>query len=353
MYDLLCQYHAAKGDCLVPGRHAKLGPWVQVQRAQYRLYREGKPSALTQDKVDRLHRLNFTWQIVPNRDEAWNDMYGQLVAYAQAHGGKTNVPSHSKDHPKLGSWCKRQRKTYRDLRAGRSTTMKAEWVDKLVEIGFDLEGGSAGSGSGSGEGGVAGAAAAAAAAAAAPNAMGVDQPAGGGDSGDEDDEDGASKPAAASRKEKAKEDDATFNLRLEELKQFVATEGHGVVPESYPANEVLGRWAGQKRRQKRKFDAGKPTLLTPERIQRLEEAGFVWQVWGNRTEKWEEMYQKLVQYKEEHGTAHIVNSARTNDSELRKLGMWCDRQKGAYKQRQKGKNSPMTEERIKKLEDIG
>ena len=343
MYDLLCQYRAAKGDCLVPGRHPKLGPWVQVQRAQYRLHREGKPSTLTQDKVDRLQALDFTWQIAPNRDEAWNDMYAQLVAYAQANGGRTNVPSHSKDHPKLGSWCKRQRKTYRDLRDGKSNTMKPEWVDRLREIGFDLDGSAtAAGGGGQGQGGVAGAEAGAAAGAAPAN--------GDDDSGDEGEDDGASKPAAA---KKATEDDATFHLRLEELKKFVAAEGHGAIPENYPANEVLRRWATQKRKQKRKLDAGKPTRLTAERVQKLEEAGFAWKVWGNRSEKWDEMYQKLVQYKADHGTVHVVNSARTADPDHRKLGMWCDRQKAAYKLRQQGKNSPMTEERIQRLEDIG
>ena len=339
MYDLLCQYRASKGDCLVPGRHPKLGPWVQVQRAQYRLHREGKPSSLTQDKVDRLQALDFTWQIAPNRDEAWNDMYAQLVAYAQANGGRTNVPSHSKDHPKLGSWCKRQRKTYRNLRDGKSNTMKPEWVDRLREIGFDLDGSAtAAGGGGQGQGGVAGAEAGAAAGAAPAN--------GDDDSGDEGEDDGASKPAAA---RKATEDDATFHLRLEELKQFVAAEGHGAIPENYPANEVLGRWATQKR----KLDAGKPTRLTAERVQKLEEAGFAWNIWGNRSEKWDEMYQKLVQYKAEHGAVYVVNSARTSDPDHRKLGMWCDRQKAAYKLRQQGKNSPMTEERIQRLEDIG
>ena len=137
------------------------------------------------------------------------------------------------------------------------------------------------------------------------------------------------------------------------MKQFVAAEGHGAIPENYPANEALGRWAIQKRKQKRKLDAGKPTRLTPERVQQLEEAGFAWKIWGNRSEKWDEMYQKLVQYKAEHGTVHIVNSARMADPDHRKLGMWCDRQKATYKLRQQGKNSPMTEERIKRLEDIG
>ena len=339
MYDLLCQYRASKGDCLVPGRHPKLGPWVQVQRAQYRLYRENKPSTLSQDKVDRLHALDFAWQIARNRDEAWNDMYAQLVAYAQAHGGRTNVPSHSKDQPKLGSWCKRQRKTYRDLRDGKSTTMKPEWVDRLREIGFDLDGPAAAAGGGGAE-----AAGAAVAGAAAAPANGDD------DSGDEGEGGGASKPAAA---KKATEDDATFTLRLEELKQFVAAEGHGAIPENYPANEVLGRWATQKRKQKRKLDAGKPTRLTAERVQKLEEAGFAWKIWGNRSEKWDEMYQKLVQYKAEYGTVYVVNSARTADPDHRKLGMWCDRQKAAYKLRQQGKNSPMTEERIQRLEEIG
>jgi len=353
MYDRLVAYRAAHGDCLVPGRHARLGPWVQIQRAQYRLYQRGQNSALTADKVGRLDSLGFAWRIVKDRDESWADMYGQLVEYRERNGGRTNVPADSRTHPKLGSWCKRQRKTYRDLRDGRSTVMKAEWVEKLREIGFDLDGPGRG-GATSGGGGRR------TAAAAPANAMAEDHPADDDNNNDDNGSEGedgggaSSKPAASSAKTaKLRDDDATFRLRLEEVRQFVASEGHGLVPESYPPNEALGRWASQKRKQKRKADEGRPTRLTPDRIRRLEEAGFAWLVWGNRTEKWDEMYQKLVRYREEFGTTRVVHSARSSDPEHRRLGMWCDRQKATYKLRQRGKNSPMTEERAKRLDDIG
>ena len=352
MIDHLTTYATTHGHCDVPGRQPRLGPWVQIQRAQYRLYRDGKPSALTADKVVKLEELGFRWQIARDRDSVWTEMLERWLA--SKGGGKSKVGQ----DPKLASWCKRQRKTYRLLGEGKPTPMKPEWAERLREVGFDF-------GDGASSAAAAGTAAAAMSAAAAGTAMDG--------SGGEEEEEGAAKPAAdtntdantdaaataesnaAAGSATARDDDGTFQLRLAEVKQFVADHGPGVaIIDAYPFNEALGRWATQKRKQKRRADAGHTTRLTADRIAALDEAGFVWQVWGNRTEKWDEMFGRLVEFRESHGgSTRIVHSLRAKDPDLRQLGMWCDRQRAAYKARQQGKSGPMTDDRAKRLDDIG
>ena len=261
-------------------------------------------------------------------------------------GGKTTSAKVNQD-PRLVSWCKRQRKTYRLLAEGKSGPMKPEWAERLREVGFDFGDGASGGRTTD--------------AAAAGTAMDG--------SGGEEEEEGATKPAAdtntdaaaaapsieAAGSASAKDDDAIFHTRLAEVKQFVADHGPGVaIPDAYPQNEALGKWATQKRKQKRRADAGQTTRLTADRIAALDEAGFVWQVWGNRTEKWDEMFGRLVEFRESHGgSTRIVHSLRAKDPDLRQLGMWCDRQRAAYKARQQGKSGPMTDDRVKRLDDIG
>lgn len=360
MIDHLTTYAATHGHCDVPGRQPRLGPWVQIQRAQYRLYRDGKPSALTSEKVAKLEELGFRWQIARDRDSVWTEMLERWLAVRGS--GKTNGGAKVGQDPKLASWCKRQRKTYRLLGEGKPTPMKPEWAERLREVGFDF-------GDGASSAAAAGTAAAAMSAAAAGTAMDG--------SGGEEEEEGAAKPAAAADTNAdantdaaaaateesiaaagsatARDDDGTFQLRLAEVKQFVADHGPGVaIPDAYPSNEALGRWATQKRKQKRRADAGHTTRLTADRIAALDEAGFVWQVWGNRTEKWDEMFGRLVEFREQHGgSTRIVHSLRAQDPDLRQLGMWCDRQRAAYKARQQGKSGPMTDDRAKRLDDIG
>jgi hypothetical protein len=64
----LQEYHKEHGDCNVPNlykRNRKLGTWVQCQRRQYKLFREvnDKTPALNTDRINRLNRMGFTWEV--------------------------------------------------------------------------------------------------------------------------------------------------------------------------------------------------------------------------------------------------------------------------------------------------
>lgn len=86
--------------------------------------------------------------------------------------------------------------------------------------------------------------------------------------------------------------------------------------------------------------------MNDERIQQLENIGFVWHA---HDATWAQNYSKLVEYKHKFGHCNVPK----DDEEYTSLWMWTYYQKQMYNKRTLGKPHPMTDERIKKLEDIG
>jgi hypothetical protein len=68
--------------------------------------------------------------------------------------------------------------------------------------------------------------------------------------------------------------------RYNELVQFKEQYGDTMVPQLYSANKALGKWVAKQREQHRLLHAGKHSFLTPDRLQQLNEIGFVWHVQG-------------------------------------------------------------------------
>lgn len=65
-YEQLLEFKKENGHCIVPqhySRNRALGKWVAKQREQYRFFREGRHSFLTEERIDLLKSINFTWQI--------------------------------------------------------------------------------------------------------------------------------------------------------------------------------------------------------------------------------------------------------------------------------------------------
>lgn len=81
----------------------------------------------------------------------------------------------------------------------------------------------------------------------------------------------------------------TWNSKLEEFKAFIQQHGHGRVPQSH---DSLGNWVNHNRKQYKKRS------MTPERLEVLEQAGFVW----NADEAaWMDNYEEMCEYYREHG----------------------------------------------------
>ena len=59
-------YRKENGNCLVPSNYKKnpqLATWVKCQRRQYKLYWEGRASAMTPARIVQLEKVGFEWEI--------------------------------------------------------------------------------------------------------------------------------------------------------------------------------------------------------------------------------------------------------------------------------------------------
>ena len=137
-----------------------------------------------------------------------------------------------------------------------------------------------------------------------------------------------------------------WNDRYDELDVYKNKHGNCLVPQRYSKNKALGKWVDTQRTQYSLRNKGKHSHLTEERIKLLEDLGFEWSPQDN---SWNDRYDELVEYKAEHGNCLVPQRYSKNKA----LGRWVDTQRTQYRLRNEGKHSFLTEERIKKLEDLG
>ena len=125
----------------------------------------------------------------------------------------------------------------------------------------------------------------------------------------------------------------TWDKRYGELIAYKEKHGHCDVPNRWKENPRLASWCNNQRQLHR------TRKLSSDRIKRLEELGFVWNV---LEASWEEMFSALTAYKEKHGdcNASILGSDR-------KLGVWVT------VQRKVKKDNKLTADRVKRLELMG
>jgi uncharacterized protein (DUF2384 family) len=116
------------------------------------------------------------------------------------------------------------------------------------------------------------------------------------------------------------------------LRQFKEAEGNCKVPLRFKqAGFNLGSWVSHQRKAK--------DSLSPERRQRLDDIGFIWDI---LTESWEEGFTKLLQFKEAEGHCNVPNRSKLDDF---KLGSWVGRQRTA--------KDSLSPERRQRLDDMG
>ena len=68
-YEELKQFKLKKGQYEVPNRYKDnpgLGIWVATIIYQYKFMKEGKKSYLSEDKIEALQAIGFTWQMQRN-----------------------------------------------------------------------------------------------------------------------------------------------------------------------------------------------------------------------------------------------------------------------------------------------
>lgn len=259
MFNRLKGYKDKYGDCLVPKRFKedpKLGTWVDTQRVQYKKMKkklasegvvydgptdadgeisetEGTPAVsdkpvvgrLTDDRIRRLENLGFVWSL---RDD-WHKHFVELKAFKEEHG-HCNVPARYTKNRRLGIWVSAQRQQYKNLqvligpKSRRLARLTQDRIDLLNELGFTW--------------------------------------------------------TIRSRDSLGE----SWNQRFQDLKDFKDEFGHCNVPSRYEPNPELGIWVGTQRTQYRLYLNAKETgdnslaaaSMSDERVQQLEELGFVW-----------------------------------------------------------------------------
>jgi len=145
-----------------------------------------------------------------------------------------------------------------------------------------------------------------------------------------------------------------WNNRYQQLKDFWTEHGHCRVPATYSKAPGLGVWVRNQRREYRKLlDASSSSsettasTLTPERLVALEALNFTW--CKSQETSWETRYRELQVFYQTYGHANVPESYPTNPA----LGAWCINQRSYYRQHDRGQSTGLTEDRIKRLNEIG
>jgi len=159
---------------------------------------------------------------------------------------------------------------------------------------------------------------------------------------------------SARRRIKAMVDAEKWNERIALLQQYKSENGNCEVPRS---DEKLGAWVAKQRHHYKLFQKGQHSQLTEERIQELNDLGFIWEVGAGRGEakaktdasKWDNQFRLLQQYKSVKGDCEVPRSHKVGDVNL---GTWVSNQRQQYKLFQKGQPSQMTDKRIQRLNSL-
>merc|ERR1712151_969840 len=137
-YNKLKIFKQSNGHCRVTRYRddPQLGRWVKNQRDKYRIFREGKKSPLTPDRIELLEAINFDWSMADVNNREWEDKFNQLKAYKESFG-HTRVPRRYNNDDGLGAWVKNQRDKHRLFREGKKSPLTPERIKLLDEIGFE------------------------------------------------------------------------------------------------------------------------------------------------------------------------------------------------------------------------
>jgi hypothetical protein len=119
------------------------------------------------------------------------------------------------------------------------------------------------------------------------------------------------------------------------LKHYRESHGDTLVPQRWIKDRSLADWVSK---QRSSHNRG---LISPDRVQRLEQIGFEWDPIGTR---WEEMFQKLVEFQRQNGHTNVPQGA----PQYAELATWVRNQRAA-----KEHNRPIMAERAKRLDEIG
>jgi hypothetical protein len=121
------------GTVIGYSENTKLATWVQTQRSQNKLHRQGKPSPISASRIRALESLGFEWD---SRGAAWTDLFNELADYQKIHG-HCNVPKGYGGNRKLSEWVAYQRRHYKLHLKGETSSMTPFRIQALESLGFE------------------------------------------------------------------------------------------------------------------------------------------------------------------------------------------------------------------------
>eukprot|EP00978_Attheya_sp_CCMP212_P011170 scaffold27385_cov47-Attheya_sp.AAC.3 len=131
----------------------------------------------------------------------------------------------------------------------------------------------------------------------------------------------------------------TWDQRFQELVDFKKINGHTNVPQR---SGQLGNWVDTQRKEFCRLKEGIASPLTSDKCEKLKSIGFKFKCQPT----FDQRFQELVDFKKINGHANVPQLYGP-------LGAWVNNQRTQYRRFQEGIASPLTNERRKKLEDIG
>ncbi len=271
-YEQLKEYKKQHGNIDVPKSYEQngmeLGKWLMRQRRAYHGHKRYK---ITENQIQLLEELGMNWQV---HDKKWNDYYELLKEYKEEYGNIDVPQAYEKDGMKLGTWLSTQRQTYQGKTQCKMTDTH---IQLLEELGMNWQ-----------------------------------------------------------------LYDKRWNEYYELLKAYKEEYGNINIPVLY---ETKGKKLGSWLHNQRKSYYGKGTYrITQERIKLLEELDTNWNMYEKT---WNECYELLKEYQEEHGNIDMPTDYVKDGV---KLGSWLARQRYVYKGNAKEK---LTENQVKLLEQLG
>ncbi len=135
--------------------------------------------------------------------------------------------------------------------------------------------------------------------------------------------------------------ESTWMAKYNQLKQFQQTHNHCSVKPSTDKN--LWRWIDSQRTAFRRLQKGQKSSLTRERIELLEEIGFLW---DPIDAKFNDRIQELKMFQEKHGHCDVAQSMNLS------LYSWMKSQRDQYEKFIKGEKSSLTKERVDLLLEV-
>lgn len=282
-------YRSCKGHCLVSTNEPPLSEWVEHQRSQYALFTNGKPSSMTDARINALEAIGFAWSSLLGDNTTWMMRYEELKHF-KAENGHTKVPKSYTPSPSLAQWVSTQRKEYKYTQQGKRSRMTEARRKALDQLGFDWVG--------------------------------------------------------------KKTNDASWQKHFLAVKAFKKRMGHCNVPRNWVEDVTLANWVHSQRGQYRNLKEGRASTLTPERVSELEHIGFEFKIRKTSIGvSWETRYDQMKRFYKKEGHCLLSKSECKNDEDIA-LVEWAYRQKNEYRKMLKNQSCVMNEERKKLLDEI-